>query len=310
MHTQVLIIGSGPAGYTAGIYTARAGLETVLMMGHMAGGQLMLTHDVENYPGFSKISGIDLMANFQKQAENVGVQLKYEHVRQVDFSEKPFKVITDSNQTWTADTVIVATGSSAKWLEAKGEDKFKGHGVSVCATCDGFFFKNKHVAVIGGGNSAAYEALYLANMAAHVTLIHRRGTLKAEKYLADQVLHHPNIHIRWDSQVTEFVGDTKLQALKIKNLKTDNESLLPVDGAFVAIGNAPNTALFQGQLDIDEAGYLKTNKETRATSVRGVFACGDVQEAIYRQAIIAAGSGCVAALSAEKYLIETGKKAS
>lgn len=310
MHTRVLIIGSGPAGYTAGIYTARAGLETVLMMGHMAGGQLMLTHEVENYPGFSKISGIDLMANFQKQAESVGVQLKYEHIQEVDFSKKPFELITDSHQHWTADTVIIATGSSAKWLEIKGEDKFKGHGVSVCATCDGFFFKNKHVAVIGGGNSASYEALYLANMAARVTLIHRRDTLKAEKYLADQVLYHPNIRIRWDSQVTEFIGETKLQALRIKNVKTNDESLLPVDGAFIAIGNTPNTALFKGQLDIDERGYLITNKKTCETSLEGVFACGDVQESLYRQAIIAAGSGCIAALSAEKYLIEHSKKAS
>ena len=188
MHTRVMIIGSGPAGYTAGIYTARAGLETVLMTGHMAGGQLMLTHEVENYPGFTRISGIDLMANFQKQAESVGVQLKYELVKSVDFSEKPFKIITEMDQSWTADAVIIATGSSAKWLGAKGEDKFKGHGVSICATCDGFFYRNKNVAVIGVGSSAVYEALYLAQIADKVTLIHRRDELKAEKHLQNQLL--------------------------------------------------------------------------------------------------------------------------
>ncbi len=307
MHTRVLIIGSGPAGYTAGIYTARAGLETVLMTGHMAGGQLMLTHEVENYPGFTRISGIDLMANFQKQAESVGVQLKYEMVKSVDFSENPFKIVTEMDQTWTADAVIIATGSSAKWLGAKGEDKFKGHGVSICATCDGFFYRNKNVAVIGGGSSAVYEALYLAQIADKVTLIHRRDELKAEKHLQNQMLVHPKISIRWDSEVEEFVGDQQLKSLKIKNVKTGDTSILPVDGAFVAIGNTPNSGLFTGQIDICDNGYIQTDKKTCATSVPGVYACGDVQEATYRQAIIAAGTGCVAALSVEKYLLEKRK---
>lgn len=304
MHTRVLIIGSGPAGYTAGIYTARAGLETVLMTGHMAGGQLMLTHEVENYPGFTRISGIDLMASFQKQAEAVGVQLKYEMVKSVDFSKRPFKIKTEMNRTWTADAVIIATGSSAKWLEAKGEEKYRGHGVSICATCDGFFYRGKSVAVIGGGSSAVYEALYLAQIADKVTLIHRRDELRAEKHLQNQLLVHPKISIRWDSEVVEFLGEQQLNALKIKNAKTGDESVLPIDGAFVAIGNRPNTEIFKGQLDLSKDGYIKTHKSTCATSVEGVFACGDVQEDTYRQAIIAAGNGCVAALSAEKFLLE------
>ncbi len=307
MHTRVLIIGSGPAGYTAGIYTARAGLETVLMTGHMAGGQLMLTHEVENYPGFTRISGIDLMASFQKQAESVGVQLKYEMVRSVDFSKRPFRIETEMDQVWTADTVIVATGSSAKWLEADGEEKFRGHGVSICATCDGFFYRGKSVAVIGGGSSAAYEALYLTQIADKVTLIHRRDELRAEKHLQNQLLVHPKISIKWDSEVVEFMGEQQLNALKLKNTKTGDTSILPVDGAFVAIGNRPNTEIFKGQLELSKDGYIITKKSTCATSVEGVFACGDVQEDTYRQAIIAAGTGCIAALSAEKFLIEQKK---
>lgn len=304
MHTRVLIIGSGPAGYTAGIYTARAGLETVLMTGHMAGGQLMLTHEVENYPGFTRISGIDLMASFQKQAESVGVQLKYEMVKSVDFSKRPFKIKTEMDQTWTADTVIIATGSSAKWLEAEGEEKYRGHGVSICATCDGFFYRGKSVAVIGGGSSAVYEALYLAQIADKVTLIHRRDELRAEKHLQNQLLVHPKISIRWDSEVVEFMGDQQLNALKIRNTRTGDTSVLPIDGAFVAIGNRPNTDIFKGQLELSKNGYIITQKSNCETSVKGVFACGDVQEDTYRQAVIAAGTGCVAALSAEKFLLE------
>lgn len=304
MHTRVLIIGSGPAGYTAGIYTARAGLDTVLMTGHMAGGQLMLTHEVENYPGFTRISGIDLMASFQKQAESVGVQLKYEMVKAVDFSKRPFKIETEMDQTWTADTVIIATGSSAKWLEAKGEENFRGHGVSICATCDGFFYRGKSVAVIGGGSSAAYEAMYLAQIADKVTLIHRRDELRAEKHLQNQLLVHPKISIRWDSEVIEFMGEQQLKSLKIKNVKTGDISILPIDGAFVAIGNRPNTDIFKGQIELSKNGYIITQKPSCATSVPGVFACGDVQEDTFRQAVIAAGTGCVAALSAEKFLLD------
>lgn len=303
MHARVLIIGSGPAGYTASIYAARAGLETVLLMGHMAGGQLMLTHEVENYPGFTKISGIDLMENFQKQAESVGVALKYESAVKVDFSNRPFKVETDMGAQWTADSVIIATGSEAKWLEIPSEEKYKGHGVSVCATCDGFFYKGKNVAVIGGGSSAVYEALFLSQIAQSVTLIHRRDTLRAEKKLQSQVLSNPKIQIRWDSEVVEFQGDERLKSIVIVNKKTKVTSLLPVDGVFVAIGHHPKTELFQGQIDIEPSGYIKTNKKTLETSVPGVFACGDVQEEIFRQAIIAAGTGCIAALSAERFLM-------
>lgn len=303
MHAQVLIIGSGPAGYTASIYAARAGLETVLLMGHMAGGQLMLTHEVENYPGFTKISGIDLMENFQKQAESVGVSLKYESAVKVDLSKRPFKVETDMGVQWTADALIIATGSSAKWLGIPSEEKYKGHGVSVCATCDGFFYKGKNVAVIGGGSSAVYEALFLSQIAQSVTLIHRRDTLRAEKKLQSQILSNPKIQIRWDSEVTEFQGDERLKSISIINNKTKVTSLLPVDGVFVAIGHHPNTELFQGQLEIEPSGYIKTNKKTFETSVPGVFACGDVQEEIFRQAIIAAGTGCIAALSAERFLM-------
>ena len=303
MHAQVLIIGSGPAGYTASIYAARAGLETVLLMGHMAGGQLMLTHEVENYPGFTKISGIDLMENFQKQAESVGVALKYESAVKVDFSNRPFKVETDMGAQWTADSVIIATGSEAKWLEIPSEEKYKGHGVSVCATCDGFFYKGKNVAVIGGGSSAVYEALFLSQIAQSVTLIHRRDTLRAEKKLQSQILSNPKIQIRWDSEVVEFQGDERLKSIVIVNKKTKVTSLLPVDGVFVAIGHHPKTELFQGQIDIEPSGYIKTNKKTLETSVPGVFACGDVQEEIFRQAIIAAGTGCIAALSAERFLM-------
>lgn len=304
MHARVLIIGSGPAGYTASIYAARAGLETVLLMGHMAGGQLMLTHEVENYPGFTKISGIDLMENFQKQAESVGVALKYESAVKVDFSNRPFKVETDMGAQWTADSVIIATGSEAKWLEIPSEEKYKGHGISVCATCDGFFYKGKNVAVIGGGNSAVYEALFLSQIAQSVTLIHRRDTLRAEKKLQSQVLSNPKIQIRWDSEVVEFQGDERLKSIVIVNKKTKVESILPVDGVFVAIGHHPKTELFQGQIDIEPSGYIKTNKKTLETSVPGVFACGDVQEEIFRQAIIAAGTGCIAALSAERFLMD------
>ena len=307
MHAQVLIIGSGPAGYTASIYAARAGLETVLLMGHMAGGQLMLTHEVENYPGFTKISGIDLMENFQKQAESVGVSLKYESAVKVDLSKRPFKVETDMSAEWTADALIIATGSDAKWLGIPSEEKYKGHGVSVCATCDGFFYKGKNVAVIGGGNSAVYEALFLSQIAQSVTLIHRRDTLRAEKKLQSQILSNPKIQIRWDSEVTEFQGDERLKSISIINKKTKVTSLLPVDGVFVAIGHHPNTELFQGQLEIEPSGYIKTNKKTFETSVPGVFACGDVQEEIFRQAIIAAGTGCIAALSAERFLMDEKK---
>lgn len=304
MHTKVAVIGSGPAGYTAGIYTARAGLETTLFTGNMTGGQLMLTHSVENYPGFSEISGIDLMDNFQKQALNLGVQLQYEEIVGVNFSKRPFRLKTDSGQRLTADCVIIATGSMAKWLNVPGEDKFKGRGIGICAVCDGFFYKDKTVVVIGGGKSAVYEALYLAGIAKRVFLIVGSDKLKAERPMIQKVLGHSKISIRWDSQVQEFIGEDKLTDIRVKNKKTKQESLIAVNGAFVAIGMQPNSALFQDQLELTKEGYIKTNCKTLQTSVEGVFACGDVQEEIYRQAIISAGTGCIAALSAEKFLNE------
>lgn len=304
MHSQVLIIGSGPAGYTAAVYAARAGLQSTMLMGSAPGGQLMLTHDVENYPGFSRISGFDLVDALHKQAESVGVKMVYESVTTADLSQRPFVLKTDMGVDWSADALIIATGSSARWLQVPGEETFKGRGISVCATCDGFFYRNKKVAVVGGGNSAVYEALFLAQTAESVALIHRHNTLTAEKKLVDQLITHPKITPYWDTTVTEFIGDNKLQALKMRNLTTNTLTTLPVDGVFEAIGHIPNTYLFQGQLDIDSNGYIITNCFNRQTSVPGVFACGDVQEPVYRQAVIAAGTGCVAALGAEKFLLD------
>lgn len=302
MHTRVLILGSGPAGWTAGIYTARAGLETTLLTGPTAGGQLMLTHEIENFPGFSKISGIDLISEFQKQAEALGVNVKYEMAASVDFSKKPFVIKTEMDDEWTADTVIIATGSSPKWLNIPGEENFKGKGISICATCDGFFYRKKKVAVIGGGNSAVYEALFLSEVADHVTLIHRGSELRADKVLIDKINQNSKITILWNTVVQEFIGSEKLKQLKLFNQKEHVETVLDIDGTFVAIGNQPNTLLFKDQLELDEYGYIKT-QFAQKTSVDGIFACGDVQEPLFRQAIIAAGTGCVAALSAEKYLL-------
>lgn len=303
MHTRVLILGSGPAGWTAGIYAARAGLKTTLLTGPTAGGQLMLTHEIENFPGFLKISGIDLMSELQKQAESLGVQVKYEMALRVDFSKRPFVVETEMGDIWTADSVIIATGSSPKWLNVPGEDKFKGRGISICATCDGFFYRKKKVAVIGGGNSAVYEALFLSEVAEQVTLIHRGDTLRADKVLSEKLEKNPKINILWNTVVQEFVGEEKLTHLKLFNQKDHTEHNLEVNGAFVAIGNHPNTDLFKNQLETDTYDYIKTTYGQK-TSVDGVFACGDVQESVYKQAIIAAGTGCVAALSAEKFLIK------
>lgn len=302
MHSKVVVIGSGPAGYTAGIYTARAGLETTLFTGQMTGGQLMLTQMVENYPGFAEISGIDLMDNFQKQALHVGVNLKYERITKVNFSKRPFVLHTDMKQKVTADCVIVATGSTAKWLNVPGEDKFKGRGVSICAVCDGFFYKDKTVAVVGGGNAAVYEALHLAGIAKEVLLIVQADKLSAEKTMIQKVLSNKKIVIRWDSNVKEFLGRENLTDIRVVNKKTKQESLIPVDGVFIAIGTEPNSALFKDQLALTQKGYIKTNCKTLQTSVEGVFACGDVQDEIYRQAVISAGTGCIAALSAEKFL--------
>ncbi len=308
MHTQVLIIGSGPAGYTASIYAARAGLSTLLISGLNVGGQLTKTHEVENYPGFSKISGIDLMENFKTQAENVGVNILFEEVISLDLNQKPFKFKTSDNKNGIADCVIIATGTSSKWLNAKGEDKFKGNGISICATCDGFFYRNKTVAVIGGGNTALYESLFLSKIAEQVFLININKDLKGEKGLLERVKTNKKIKIFNNMQLTEFIGENKLEAIVIKDKKNKTFQKLNVNGVFEAVGSSPNTSLVKNQLKLTKKGQIKTNKRTMQTSIEGVFACGDVQEDIFKQAIISAGSGAVAALSAEKYILEKEKK--
>ena len=304
--TKLLIIGSGPAGYTAAIYGARAGLEPLLVSGPQPGGQLTLTTDVENFPGFPQaVNGTELTDLMRQQAENVKARLVTDIITNVDFSSRPFICRGDSGDTYIADSVIIATGASARWLGLESEDKFRGFGVSACATCDGFFYRGRNVAVIGGGNTAVDEALYLTNFAASVTLIHRRDSLRADKAMQQKVQNNPKVHILWDSVVTSFNGSDQppaLTGLTVKNVKTNQESELKVDGAFIAIGHHPNTELFKGKLDMTPEGYIITRPGTSKTSVEGVFAAGDVQDSTYRQAVVAAGSGCIAALDAEKFL--------
>ena len=304
--TKLLILGSGPAGYTAAIYGARAGLEPLLVSGPQPGGQLTLTTDVENFPGFPQaVNGTELTDLMRQQAENVKARLVTDIITNVDFSSRPFICRGDSGDTYIADSVIIATGASARWLGLESEDKFRGFGVSACATCDGFFYRGRNVAVIGGGNTAVDEALYLTNFAASVTLIHRRDNLRADKAMQQKVQNNPKVHILWDSVVTSFNGSDQppaLTGLTVKNVKTDQESELKVDGAFIAIGHHPNTELFKGKLDMTPEGYIITRPGTSKTSVEGVFAAGDVQDSTYRQAVVAAGSGCIAALDAEKFL--------
>ena len=307
MHTSVLVIGSGPAGYTASIYTSRAGLDTILVSGGVVGGQLTKTHEVENFPGFLKVSGLDLMDNLKAQAENAGTKILYDEVIQLDLSIKPFKFKTKSGVDGLADSVILATGASSKWLNIKGEETFKGNGISICAVCDGFFYRNKKVAVIGGGNTALYEALFLSKIAQEIYLINNKNQLKGEKLLLDKTLSNEKIKIINNSEVVEFKGETKPTALVVKNLKTKKLETIEINGAFEAIGTSPNISLVENQLKITSKGYIKTNKRTMQTSIEGVFACGDVQEDTYKQAIISAGSGAIAALSAEKYLLNLKK---
>ena len=305
-HTKVLIIGSGPAGYSAAIYAARANLKPILVAGLEQGGQLMITTDVENYPGFAEvIQGPWLMEQMKLQAEHVGTQLINDYISEVDFSKRPFICKGDFGNTFTADTVIIATGAQAKWLGIESETKFRGFGVSACATCDGFFFKDKNVAVVGGGNSAVEEALYMTNHARHVTLIHRRDTLRAEKILQDRLFAHPKVSVIWDSVVEEILGTETpraVSAIKLKNVKTGEMSEMPFDGLFVAIGHVPNTAVFRGKIDTDAEGYIVGPSCNTETSVSGVFAAGDVRDKIYRQAVTAAGLGCMAALDVQRYL--------
>lgn len=304
--TRVAVLGSGPAGYTAAIYAARAGLSPVLIQGIVPGGQLTTTTDVENYPGFRDvIQGPWLMEEMQAQAEHVGTKVVWDHVASVDLSRRPFRLTGDSGAQYFADSLIIATGAQAKWLGLPSEEHMKGRGASACATCDGFFYRGKKVAVIGGGNTAVEEALYLTNHSHDVTLIHRRDALRAEKILQDRLFAHPNIKVIWDSEVVEFVGGGEHQALiglDIRNKRTGETSRVEVEGAFVAIGHQPATELFKDQLKLDSDGYIQVEPGTTRTSISGVFACGDVMDKIYRQAVTAAGTGCMAALDAEKYL--------
>ena len=307
-HGRVLIIGSGPAGYTAAIYTARASLHPTLVTGMEPGGQMSITTDVENYPGFADvIQGPWLMDQMKSQAEAVGTKMINDLIVDVDLSRRPFRCIGDSGDIYTGDVVIIATGAQARWLGLESEQKFMGFGVSACATCDGFFYRGKEVAVIGGGNTAVEEALYLTNHANKVTLIHRRDELRSEKILQDRLTANEKIEVVWDSVLDEVLGQDdplSVTGARLRNVKTDGTSDLAVDGVFVAIGHDPATQLFRGKLDMDDEGYILTKADSTVTSIPGVFAAGDVQDKIYRQAVTAAGSGCMAALEAEKFVAE------
>lgn len=307
--TKVLIIGSGSAGCTAAIYAARAGLNPIMVHGLQPGGQLTITTDVENYPGFEHaVQGGWLMEQMEKQAAHVGTAIIHDTIKSVDFSrqhKEKFIAVGESEDVYESDTVIIATGASARWLGLESEQKFSGSGVSACATCDGFFYKGKEVVVIGGGNSAVEEALYLANITSKVTLIHRRDSLRAEKIGQERLFANPKISVIWDSAVEEFLGTenpNSLTAVRLKNLKTGEISELKTDGAFVAIGHLPNTELFKGQINLDNDNYIITEKGSTKTNIKGIFAAGDVQDKIFRQAVTAAGTGCMAALEAEKFL--------
>lgn len=306
--SKVLIIGSGPAGYTAGIYAARAGLNPILVSGPQVGGQLTMTGDVENFPGFPQpISGTQLMENMRMQALNVGVQIVEDKITEVDFNHKPFICSSENGNYFKSQSVIIATGASARWLGLESEKKYIGFGVSSCATCDGFFYRGKTVAVIGGGNSAVEEALYLTNFADKVILIHRRETLRADIILQERIKNHPKISILWNSIVEEIFGNENplsVTGIKIKDVKNDRHVHLDVDGVFVAIGHHPNTSIFREYLHLDDEGRIKTEHDGAKTNISGVFAAGDVKDPKYRQAITAAASGAIAAMEAEKYLEE------
>ncbi len=308
-HTKVLILGSGPAGYTAAIYAARAMLKPILVHGSQPGGQLTTTTDVENYPGYSKvIQGPWLMDEMKGQAEAVGTEMIQDHISKVDLTKKPFTATGDSGQVYTADSFIISTGAQARWLNLKSEQEFRGFGVSACATCDGFFFKEKEVAVVGGGNAAVEEAMFLTKFASKVYLIHRRNELRAEKMLQAKLKSNKKIEIIWDTVVEDVIGTKEpktVNALKIKNVKDNKVRELKVDGLFIAIGHDPATSLFKDQLNMDKEGYLITKPDSTETNIPGVFAAGDVKDKIFRQAVTAAGMGCMSALEAEKYLSES-----
>jgi len=305
-HSKVLIMGSGPAGYTAAIYAARAMLKPILVHGAEPGGQMTTTTDVQNYPGYSDvIQGPWLMDQMKDQAKAVGTDMIQDHIKKVDLSKKPFRAIGDSGQEYTGDSIIISTGAQARWLNLKSEQEYRGFGVSGCATCDGFFFKDKEVAVIGGGNAAVEEAIFLTKFATKVKLIHRRDKLRAEKMLQKKLKENPKIEIIWDSVLEEVMGDKDpkgVTGIKIKNIKTNKSSEIKLHGLFIAIGHDPATSLFKGQLDMDKEGYLITKPDSTVTNIPGVFAAGDVKDKIFRQAVTAAGMGCMSALEAEKYL--------
>ncbi len=304
---QILIIGSGPAGYTAAIYAARANLKPVLYQGIQPGGQLTITTDVENYPGFPDgIQGPEMMVHFEKQAQRMGADLRYGLATKVDFSSQPFKVWIDEEKLIEANAVVIATGASAKWLGIESEQRLNGFGVSACAVCDGFFFKNKEVAIVGAGDTAAEEALYLSKLCTNVHMLVRRDEMRASKIMQDRVKDAPNIKIYWNTETDEILGGNTVEGVRIKNIKTGEKTDIPVRGFFVAIGHTPNSEIFRGWIDMDGAGYIKTIPGTSKTNITGVFAAGDVQDKIYRQAVTAAGSGCMAALDAERYLSEVG----
>ena len=304
---SVLIIGSGPAGYTAAIYAARANMKPVLYQGIQPGGQLTITTEVENYPGYPEgIQGPEMMVHFEKQASRMGADIRYGLATKVDFSSTPHKVWIDEEKEIHADTVIISTGASAKWLGIPSEERLNGYGVSACAVCDGFFFKGKEVAIIGAGDTAAEEAVYLSKLCTQVHMIVRRDQMRASKVMQDRVINTPNIKVYWNSETDEILGDKKVEAVRIKNNQTGDTQEIPVSAFFVAIGHQPNSAIFKDYVEMDETGYIQTVPGTTKTNVAGVFAAGDVQDKNYRQAVTAAGSGCMAALDAERYLTSIG----
>jgi thioredoxin reductase (NADPH) len=306
MHSQVLIIGSGPAGYTAAIYAARAMLKPTIVQGLQPGGQLTITTEVENYPGFGDvIQGPWLMEQMEQQAKNVGTNIVNDMITKVDFSKKPFSAESESGTVYTADTVIISTGAQARWLGLPSEEKFQGYGVSACATCDGFFFKEKEVVVIGGGNAAVEEALFLTSFASKVHLVHRRDALRSEKILQERLFKNEKINIIWNSEVDEIIGDDNpknVTGIKLKSTIDKSLTDLKVDGVFIAIGHDPATQIFKGQINMDDGGYIITEPDSTLTNIDGVYAAGDVKDKTYRQAVTAAGMGCMAALEAEKYI--------
>lgn len=302
-----LIIGSGPAGYTAAIYASRANLKPVLYQGIQPGGQLTITTEVENYPGYAEgVQGPEMMVDFEKQAARMGADIRYGLATKVDFSTTPHKVWIDDEKLIEADSVIICTGASAKWLGLESEQRLNGYGVSACAVCDGFFFRGKEVAIVGAGDTAAEEALYLSKLCSTVHMLIRKDAMRASKVMQDRVMNTPNIKIYWNTDTLEILGENKVDGMKVRNNKTGEESVIPVQGFFVAIGHQPNSDIFKEYIDMDEAGYIKTIPGTSKTNVEGVFAGGDVQDKIYRQAVTAAGSGCMAALDAERYLSAKG----